>query len=234
MIQFPKKVILIDLDNTLTDTEGNSRSAMLSMYNELGLSSQFPPFESFWEIYHKCNDDLWDRYRKGTITRERLNELRFSWPMSLMGVSDEDLSAKICEVFYKYFLPLTGVVPGAYELLEYLSKKYRLAILSNGTKSSQIVKMKNFRFEPYFEKVFLSDDIGFPKPDVRIYQYALNVLNVSPEEALMIGDDFDGDIVGAANAGIEQVWLNQTNIANTSEVNPSLTIQTLSELIGVL
>lgn len=233
MIQFPKKVILLDLDNTLTDTEGNSRSAMLSMYTELELGSCFPPFESFWEVYHSCNDDLWEQYRKGGITRERLNELRFSWPLSLMGVNSVELSKRVNEVFYKYFLPLTGVVPGAYELLDYLSEKYRLAVVSNGTKSSQIVKMKNFHFEDYFEKVYLSDDIGFPKPDVRIFQYVLNDMGVKPEEALMIGDDFESDIIGAVNAGIEQVWLN-SQPGQSHSIEPSLTISSLTELIGLL
>lgn len=233
MIKYPKEVILIDLDNTLTDTEGNSCAAMRSMYNELGLSAQFPPFESFWNVYSTCNDDLWGRYRQGTLSRERLNELRFTWPMALMGVEDETLAARICEVFYKYFLPMTGTVPGAYELLDYLSQKYRLAVLSNGTKSSQIVKMKNSRFEPYFEKVYLSDDIGYPKPDVRIFQYALNDMGVKPESALMIGDDFEGDIVGAANAGIEQVWLHAAGWNGESPA-PSLTIRTLAELHSVL
>lgn len=233
MIKYPKKVILIDLDNTLTDTEGNSRTAMRLMYEELGLSAKFPPFDAFWSVYSSCNDKLWARYRDGNLSRERLNELRFSWPMSLMGVEDSELTDRVCEVFYKYFLPMTGTVPGAYELLDYLRPKYRLAVLSNGTKSSQIVKMRNFRFEPYFEKVYLSDDIGYPKPDVRIFQYALNDMGVCPEDVLMIGDDFEGDIVGAANAGIEQVWLHPAGWNGERPV-PSLTIRTLAELHSVL
>ncbi|MCQ2193063.1 MAG: YjjG family noncanonical pyrimidine nucleotidase [Paludibacteraceae bacterium] len=230
MITLPKKVVLLDLDNTLTDTEGNSRRAMNMMYDELELSKQFPPFIIFWGVYHDCNEELWSEYRRGEITRDLLNERRFTWPLELMGVNNLELAQHINEVFYKHFLPQDGVMPGTYELLEYLHSKYRLAIVSNGTKSSQLVKMKVFKFEPYFEKMFLSDDIGFPKPDVRIYEHVLREMGVTAEDAIMIGDDFDGDVVGAANAGLEQVWYNPTNQKKTSDFEPTLMVDNLLSL----
>lgn len=224
-----KKVVFLDLDNTLTDTEGNSCRAMQAMYNELSLFTLLPPFDEFWRVYHTCNEDLWDRYRKGTLSKSELNRLRFIWPLELMGVKNDDLASKINDTFYKHFLPQTGAVPGAYELLEYLVSKYRLAIISNGTKSSQIVKMKVFKFESYFEDVFLSDDVGFPKPDARIYKYALDKMSVNAGDVVMIGDDYDGDIIGAYNVGIDQIWLNSMNMS-ASSIIPTQTINTLSEI----
>lgn len=230
MIDFKsKKVIFFDLDNTLFNTEENSHQSMQEMYDELNLGRLFPPFDEFWRVYHECNDIIWEDYRQHKITRQQLNEKRFSWPMSLMGVVDCNLDARITEVFYKYFLKKNGVLPYTYDVLDYLKSKYRLAILSNGTKESQIVKMENCDFNKYFEQMILSDDVGYRKPEAAIFQLAAEMMKVSLEDTIMIGDDLNADILGANNAQMDNIWLNVNN-QPTENINPSYQIHSLSEL----
>jgi putative hydrolase of the HAD superfamily len=206
-----KKVILFDLDNTLCATDENSRLAMREAYDELHFERILPPFDEFFSIYFRCNGQLWTQYREGQINREDINQRRFAWPLSLMGVTDVSVVAKLDEVFYKYFLPKHQVMPFAHEMLDYLCPKYRMAILSNGTKSSQAYKMTNCHFESYFEQVILSDDVGCRKPDAAIFDAALRQMNVSRTDALMIGDDFGADMVGAHNANLDSIWYNCRN-----------------------
>lgn len=229
------KAVFFDLDNTLTDTEGNSHDAMRQMFEDLHLNRRFDSFDLFWQTYRQCNDEIWRRYRLKEISREELNNLRFAWPMELLGVKDDLLEQKINEVFFFHFLKLRKTMPHAYEVLDYLKNKYRLAVVSNGTKSSQHQKMANFGFQPYFETMVLSDDVGFPKPDKRIFEKTLEIMQVSAAEAIMIGDDFDADIVGAQRAGIRQIWFNpfHVELADGKDA-PDYTIADLNELVNIL
>ena len=93
------------------------------------------------------------------------------------------------------------------EVLEKLQGKYKLAILSNGGSTVQHNKIDHVDIEKYFDLVVVSGDVGIHKPDPRLFEYTLDKLGVRKEEALMIGDVYSTDILGALKAGIKTVWL---------------------------
>ena len=229
------EVVFIDLDNTITDTDGNSYHAMQCTYDELQIDNLFPSFSIFWDIYFEINQQLWELYREQKITREQLNIKRFDLPLKKMRIESTELSLKMNETFYKYFLPMKTVCPHAYETLDYLKSKYRLAIVSNGTKASQIEKIKTFQLREYFEKIILSDDIGFPKPNTIIYNAALKEMKCDKKQAIMVGDDFIPDIYGAHQAGIEQIWYNPKHkSADKNGIKPLAEIEDLLQLTEIL
>jgi putative hydrolase of the HAD superfamily len=93
------------------------------------------------------------------------------------------------------------------EVLEKLKEKYKLALLSNGSSTVQHNKIDHVGIEKHFDVVVVSGDVGIHKPDPKLFEYTLDKLNVRADEAMMIGDVFSTDILGAVRAGIKTVWL---------------------------
>lgn len=118
------KAILLDFDDTLYDTHGNAQIALEIMYNEFGLDKHFPSFEDFSIPYWNTNVELWSLYAQGKITRDYLILERFRRPLTLgkgLDVTTE-LCLSIGERFLDCCTEQTGVVDGAYHLLDYLKE----------------------------------------------------------------------------------------------------------------
>ena len=95
----------------------------------------------------------------------------------------------------------------AYDTVSKLKEKgYLIGMLSNGTSEGQRLKLKHAGLDELFDAIAVSQDIGFKKPDVRLFQHAMDLLNVRPEESVMVGDIYGRDIIGAYRAGMRPVW----------------------------
>ncbi len=144
--------------------------------------------------------------------------------------SEESLLSHIHELYIDSFK--IELVEGVENTLKRLMKKYRLAVISNA--SSNIVKyaIKKFDLQKYFDVVTVSRDIGIRKPDPRIFEYTLNKLNVTPYEAVHVGDSIESDIIGAKKIGMFAIWINREGLED-----PSLsdyTIKSITDLLAIL
>ena len=199
--------LLIDLDDTLWDFRRNSKIAMQEIYNDYELNQYYDSFESFYDIYMVKNHQLWEQYAKGEITKDYLSLERFLYPLRVVGNEDVELAKKLGKDFLYRTTMQTNLVDGAIETLEYLKAQgHTLSIISNGFVEVQYTKLRRSGLIPYFANVFLSEEIGYQKPDIRFFQTVLDRLNASPSECLVIGDNFQTDIQGAQNANIRAVF----------------------------
>ena len=199
--------LLIDLDDTLWDFRRNSKIAMQEIYNDYELNQYYDSFESFYDIYMVKNHQLWAQYAKGEITKDYLSLERFLYPLRVVGNEDVELAKKLGKDFLYRTTMQTNLVDGAIETLEYLKAQgHILSIISNGFVEVQYTKLRRSGLIPYFANVFLSEEIGYQKPDIRFFQTVLDRLNASPSECLVIGDNFQTDIQGAQNANIRAVF----------------------------
>jgi len=226
------KHIFFDLDRTLWDFDSNSRSALMDVFELHQLGRYFDSPEPFISGYHKHNEVLWNRYRKGTIKKELLRSLRFDLTLQDAKVEDNELAKAIGEDYLQLSTEKTILFPYTHEILEYLDKKYPLYILTNGFRETQFSKMKNCDLSKYFHTVFTSETIGFNKPHPKIFQWAVSSVNGRKEECIMIGDDIEVDILGAQSYGIDQVFFNPEKLI--TEARPTHTIESLAELKGIL
>lgn len=120
-------------------------------------------------------------------------------------------------------------------VLTELGKDYRLALVTNGSPSLQNLKLEiSPELPPYFEKIFISGDIGTGKPDPEIFHHVLQHLAIDPEEAVMVGDNLNTDIIGANRTGIDSVWLNRFDAENRTDIEPAYEIKSLTELKNIL
>lgn len=202
--------ILIDLDDTLWDFKKNSKIAMQEIFNDYELIKYYDSFESFYDVYMVKNHQLWDQYSKGEITKDFLSLERFLYPLRIAGCENIELAKTLGNDFLYRTTQQTNLVEGAIELLEYLrTKKYNLSIISNGFIEVQYTKLRRSGLLPYFSNIFLSEEVGYQKPDIRFFRAVLEKLSAKSAECIVIGDNIQTDIQGAKNANIGAIFYNR-------------------------
>lgn len=224
--------LFFDLDHTLWDYETNARKVLTDLYHHFQLNEVIRHgSERFLEIYFKTNDGFWHDYNQGRITKETIRNDRFNTVMTNCGASNYSHGLEMSDYFLEHCPRQKVVMPDALMTLNYLSKKYKMSIITNGFDDVQEVKMKASGLDRYFEHVITSETIGVKKPSPEIFAHALEKVGVAKEEALMIGDNPKTDIWGAKNAGLTPLLYNPTGrIKSECE----LEIKHLRELMTLL
>lgn len=227
------KHIFFDLDNTIWDFDRNSREALVEIYHkhnllDLGISD----VDHFINKYKERNEMMWEQYRLGTIDKPTLRNKRFALTFWDMGLDAETAPTQMADDYIAISPRKTNLFPHAHEVLTYLSSKYTLHIITNGFEEAQIIKMEESKLNPYFEEVIISEQTGYRKPDSRIFDYAMKKTGAKNEDAIMIGDGLEVDILGAANVGWDTVYFNP----DKKEHNESVTHEIISliELMQIL
>lgn len=206
------KHIFFDLDRTLWDFETNTLETFRDIFEKYKLSEYFSNYIDFHDIYTEINQVLWQNYLDGKLKKEVLRTIRFQMTLEKNGLNNFKLAEKI-GLDYITMSPLkTALFPNTIETLEYLQKKYQLHIITNGFNEVQFVKIKNCGLESFFASVVTSEKAGFQKPRREIFDYALKSVHAKKKESLMVGDDYEIDIAGARNAGIDQVYFNPARL----------------------
>ncbi len=204
------KHILIDLDDTLWDFKKNSKIAMCEIFNDYELIKYYDSFDSFYDTYMTKNHQLWEQYAKGEITKDYLSLERFLYPLRIVGCENVELAKTLGNDFLYRTTMQTNLVDGAVDLLEYLKQKgYTLSIISNGFVEVQYTKLRRSGLLQYFSNVFLSEEVGFQKPDIRFFQAVLEKLNAKTTECIVVGDNLQTDIEGAQNANIDAIFFSR-------------------------
>ncbi len=225
------KVVFLDLDDTLWDFSANAKASFADVYALNDLGDYFESFDQFYDIYARRNAELWVDYHQGTITKDELQRERFLYPFAQVGVNNPQLSEKVGREFLETTTSKTILIPHTIELLEYLSGRYSLTILSNGFSEVQYKKIDNSGLRSYFDHIVLSEHIGIQKPNLAIFQHALEVSGCEASEVVMVGDNYEIDILGAKNAHIDQIYFDPkaTNPINeaTHTVGSLRTIMTI-------
>lgn len=209
------KHIFFDLDRTLWDFEFNSENVILEMFIAYRLEEKcHTSAAKFIEAYKHINKKLWHLYGVKKISKEELRKRRFTKTLAGFGVHDRGLGASL-EYDYVSKSPYqTKLLEGAHEILDYLKPLYALHILTNGFKEAQHIKLKESGIRDHFNNIFISEEIGFQKPDMEIFHAVQSKAAAQPAECLMIGDDLAADIKGALKAGWKAVYFskNKKNI----------------------
>jgi putative hydrolase of the HAD superfamily len=163
---------------------------------------------------------------KGTnISLEEIRLRAFIRTVSQVGPRDDELARHLNTIYLEHRFKDAELYADAIPALDRLSPSYRLGLLSNGNSYPERCGLPN-----RFDFVIFSQDMGFEKPDRRIFEAALEHANCAAHELLHVGDSLKNDVYGARNAGIKSVWLNRNNASNDTGIEPDFEISTLQGL----
>ncbi|MBA3828014.1 MAG: noncanonical pyrimidine nucleotidase, YjjG family [Taibaiella sp.] len=220
--------LFFDLDHTLWDFDKNAEVTMRKVYNEYALAARIPDFEAFYGQYSIHNDRLWDRYRKGFIKRDELRWKRMWLTLLDFKIGDTALAEELSTTYLEILPMQANLMPHAKELLEHCKDHYVLHLITNGFEKTQWLKLQYSGIASYFTEMITSEKSNSIKPHRDIFDYALKVTGALPDNSIMIGDALEIDIMGAHNAGWDQVYYNPKKIPHTRQ--PTYEVWHLQEL----
>jgi putative hydrolase of the HAD superfamily len=222
--------VFFDLDNTLWDFERNSEIAMRITFDHFLPDSSTTGFRQFFLTYSKHNHALWERYRQKEIVKKELIKRRFQDTFSELGISG--VNPEQMNAFYLNEMPKQKLLfPGVLETLEYLQlKRYQMFIITNGFTAVQHKKLENSGLKSFFIKVFTSEQIKTPKPGKEIFEYAIKSANAKKVNSLMIGDDWDVDVLGAIKFGIAAIHFENNEMSPIEEIPNKINNHIISKI----
>ena len=224
-----RPIVLLDLDDTLLDFHKAEHIAIAKTFVHFGIA----PEEGLIRRYSEINAEQWKRLERGEISREQVLVGRFALLFDELGL---DCSSREAKRTYENFLSQGHYfIPGAEELLEALRGKYRLFICSNGTAVVQEGRLKSAGIGPYFEEVFISEEIGFNKPSAEFFERCFEKIpDFCRARTIMIGDSLTSDILGGMNAGIKTCWFNPQGRPGREDIVPDYELGKLEQVPELL
>ena len=217
--------IFFDLDHTLWDFETNSDIAFKTIFKAHKVNVSL---ENFLTYYKDINQKYWKLYREDSVSKEDLRYGRLKDTFDKINYKVNDDLIENLAVDYIDVLPNSNLLfEGAHEILTHLQLNYQLHIITNGFNEVQYLKMEKSDLTKYFKTIITSEDAGVKKPNPIIFEYALSQTNAVSGESLMIGDNWEADIMGAKNAGFDVIYCNFTQQLVSS------TIKSVKNLIEI-
>lgn len=200
------KHIFFDLDHTLWDFETNSDIAFETVFKKHQVKADL---QKFLNYYRGINEDYWKLYREEKVTKEelRLGRLKDTF-VKIKENFDIQLLENLSVDYIKVLPHHNQLFEGTHEILEHLYLNYKLHIITNGFNEVQYKKLENSGLTKYFEKIITSEDAGVKKPNRIIFDYALEITKAVSSESIMIGDNWEADIMGAKDAGFDVIFCN--------------------------
>lgn len=200
--------LFFDLDHTLWDFETNANETLATLYDRHALARHGIRLPDFNRVYNEVNHALWRLYQANKVTQVQLREIRFVRTLGKLGMAAADVPPTLSAEFTDILPEKSAVFPHTHETLAYLRGKYTLHLITNGFEDMQNRKLTSSNLKQYFDQVITSEHSGHLKPDPRMFAHALQAAGARAPESLMVGDNLECDVLGAHNAGIDQVYFN--------------------------
>lgn len=207
-----KKIVLIDIDDTIFDFKKCSFKAFKNTLACLNKNFQ----KSFFDEFLSLDEKLWQSQKEGILSVDEVIYKRADLTCKKLNLGVK--AETFMDIFSKNLANTHEEIKGARDLLSYLSKKYRLYAASNGIYIMQENRLKISKLYCYFNKLYISDKVGFEKPDPKFFLHIKNDLDINKDELIMIGDSYSSDIKGAYNFGIESIYFTRNKKINPKPI----------------
>lgn len=237
------RALLLDLDDTVVEEHAAGRDlwaeCLPPLAAQLGAGAH-----RFAETLAACRRHFWsdpERHRRGRLDMAGTRRFLVAEALRTLGAA-EDAAALAAGRAYADAVSearerLMRPFPGALETLAALrARGMRLALVTNGGAEAQRRKIERFRLAPLFDALLVEGELGYGKPDPRIFARALAAVGTDAGGAWMVGNDLEYDVAGAAAVGIHAVWIDHggTGPPPEARVRPDRVLRSLAELAELL
>ena len=222
--------LLFDLDHTLLDFDAAEDIALTQLLEEEGIED----IQTYKDYYVPMNKALWKDLEQKKITKAELINTRFEKLFAHFGIEKD--GSYLAER-YQFFLSKQGqTYLGVEDLLKNLIKQgYELYAATNGITAIQTGRLAQSGLAPYFNQVFISEQLQTQKPDALFYEkIGQQIAGFSKEKTLMIGDSLTADIQGGNNADIDTIWYNPHHLENKTKAQPTYEVDSYQALLDCL
>lgn len=218
--------VFFDLDHTLWDFDKNSALTFEKIFKIHNIEVEI---DRFLKVYEPINLSYWKLYREERIDKENLRYKRLKDSFdSIEHTIEDEVINKLSVDYIEYLTSFNHLFHDTLDILNYLKPRYKLHIITNGFHEAQEKKMKASNILHYFETVTNSEMVGVKKPNPLIFNFALDQAKAKPNESIMIGDNYEADILGALDVGLEAILYNIHKLepkANIKEVDTLLQLK---------
>ena len=224
--------LCFDLDGTLLDYHTGELAARLLLRQKIAETADYPPdmiarhYDLYWA---QIKQHYWEMIDDG-LTEHDIRATHLGMVIE-EAWSEADKEA-LAQLHIDTALEHMRVYPDASRVIEKLSEKYILTMITNGPRDLQQLKIDRLEFKDQFKEIIISGELGIHKPSPEIFNENTKRTGTLPEETVYIGNDYRKDIVGAHNAGWKTVWVNRNN-EKPEEIIPDWTIKELTELLDI-
>jgi len=217
--------VFFDLDHTLWDFDKNSGLAFERVFKK----HQTPiKVTAFLEVYEPINLEYWRLFRNDKVSKQNLRRGRLGDTFKHFNINyTNDLLDEMADSYIDELPVDNHLFEGALDILDYLSEKYTLHIITNGFEEVQFKKLKNSGIINYFKSVTTSENAGVKKPNPLIFHLALEKAKTNAINSVMIGDSLEADIKGAENVEMKTLFYNYRNEVITGKI---VAVDMLSEI----
>jgi len=223
--------IFFDLDHTLWDFDKNSDLTFFKILKKNNLNIDV---SKFLNSYHPINRKYWELYRENKVSKADLRYYRLSDTFKKLNYDiNDDLINQLAIDYIEHLSDFNHLIPDTLIVLNSLKSNYRMHIITNGFKEVQKRKLEKSKLIQYFDSVTISEDVGVKKPHKLIFDHALTAANANVENSVMIGDNFNADILGALGVGMKAIYYD-FHKTNEQERENLIIIKNLKELIKIL
>jgi len=190
--------------------------------------------QTYKDYYIPMNKALWRELEQGKITKPELVNTRFSRLFAHFGIEKDGVELAL--LYQQYIAQQGQTYAGASELLDSLTEAdYEIYGATNGITAIQTGRMAHSDISPYFNHIFISEQMGTQKPEALFYEkIAEQIPDFDLSQTLMIGDSLTADIAGANNAGLDSIWYNPKQLENESLFQPTYTAYSYDDIIRLL
>lgn len=236
------RALLVDLDDTILDNESTitiPECWRLACADVTGGRADLDAAR-LGEAIKRVGDSYWsdpERARVGWRDYRRTGIRNVHSALLTLGHDDADLACAIYDNYRERRQAAVKPFPGAIEALAALrDRSIRLALITNGSGSTQRAKIDRFDLARHFGCILIESEFGVGKPDERVYRAAMKALDVSPSDTWMVGDNFEWDVAAPQKLGLGTVWVDREGhgVGPDSAVLPDYVISSLQELPELL
>jgi len=222
------KLVLFDADGTLYDFDTAEREAFEKTFSQFGIVENLDRLHQEYEIINKA---IWREFEQKRVTSEVLRVERFRRFFTNENIQIDPVV--FSPVYLKCLSEGTHLLTGAIEIINFLYGECELALATNGLADVQNPRFASSDLAKYFQHIFISEEIGHPKPNQSFFQHIFQKLP-HKESAIIIGDSLSSDIKGGNDFGIDTCWFNPNKCTNKSGIIPTYEISDLGDLRSIL